>query len=206
MNYAEILADTIAISGRPDLTEKIAIAIRASTLRMHQSDYYVRDIVEKKLIVTTPAYIHEFELAAVFARYRALNYIRKWDASGTDVQTGLPTGCAGKFFSILDPNQVIDGYGVTKPDVVYANGRTLNLRSSTADSQFLAGWYQSPLVSPISRYSSWIADTVPYAIIFDACSLLFNTIGEQETSRKFDSLVAEQVSMVRQAGLQTRGY
>jgi len=206
MNYTEILADAVAISGRPDLTTKMAVAVRAATLRMHQSDYYVRDLVERKIVVITPAYIHEWELAAVFTRYRALKYLRKWDPVGIDANTGLTTGCAGEFFKILDPTEVLDGYGATKSNVAYATGAFLNVHSNTSDSQFLASWYQAPRISPVEQYSSWIAAEVPYAVIFDACSILFNTIGEQETSRKFDTLVTEQVAMVRMAGLQTKGY
>lgn len=205
MTYQEIFDSVANLTNRPDLVAEITTAIQAATLRMHQLDYYERDVAEAKLILTGSEYIHQIDVRGVFARYRNLKYLRKWDPTGQDPFTQQTTGAAGAFFTILDADQILDGYGIEKPNVAYVAGSILNIRSNTIINQILAGWYQSPRVTPVAQYSSWIADTVPFAIIFDAASLVFQTLAQQEQSRKFDALVAEQVMQVKMHGIEMRG-
>lgn len=205
MNYQEIYDTVVGLTNHPELTTETAVAVQAATLRLHQSDYYERDVAEAHVIFEQSLFIQQVDIRGIFARYRNLKYLRKWDPTGADPLTQQPTGAAGAFFTILNSDQILDGYGIEKQNVAYVAGSMLNVRSNTLLRHALAGWYQSPKVTPTTEYSSWIADTVPFAIIFDACSLVFQTIALQEQSRKFDALVAEQLSMVKMHGLEMKG-
>ena len=203
MTYTEILDAVVSLTNREDMAAEIQTAIQASTLRVHQSDYYSRDVTEDTITLAGTDYLHSISIQAMFPRFRAVKYLRKWDPTGIDPISGLPTGLAGAFFDVLDPEAIMDTYGVNKENIYYVTGGALQLRSSTQISSLLAGWYQSPKISPVGQFSSWIAEVVPHAIIFDACSIIFQMVAQQEQSRKFDALVAEQMSLVRMQHAET---
>lgn len=206
MNFTEIFSEVSSLTNHPEMVAEITSAVKAATLRMHHTDYYARDMAEAKVILPSSDYYQQFNVKGSFARYRALKYVRKWDATGQDPLTQQNTGVAGKFFTFLDPDQVLDGYSKTKDNVMYIAGDNLNIRSNTLIQTLLAGWYQNPLVFDTTKYTSWIADDVPFAIIYDACSIIFQTLAMQDQSRKYDNLVSEQLAMVRMTGLTGRGY
>ena len=45
--YQELYDDVVTITKRPDLAAETALAIRAATLKLHQSDFYFKDLFEK---------------------------------------------------------------------------------------------------------------------------------------------------------------
>lgn len=186
-----------ALTNRPDLAAETDTMIQAATLRMHQSDFYARDLFEQTIDLGSFGYAFSFALSGTFARFRALHYLRKYDSV---------TATAGVLLEHMEPKHVFDGYGVERNDVWYIGGANAVIRSGSSLRYLLAGWYQNPIVTPIVNYASWIADLVPHAIIFDACSLIFNMINQQEQSRKFDMLVKEQLSMVLMHGFDGKGF
>jgi len=193
----EIINEVVSLTDREDLAAtSIPTMVTAATLRMHQSDFYSRDLAEDMLDLGTEGFHFSFDASTTFPRFRALHYLRKYDLTGET---------AGVMLSHLDPLSLFDSYGVEKNDVWYNAGKNINIRSASSLRYLLAGWYQNPDTSA-TGYSSWIADMVPHAIIFDAASLVFNMIAQQEQSRKFDSLVAEQLVLVRMHGFDARGY
>lgn len=197
MTYAEILAEvgslTNQLGAMPGEHETM---IKAATLRMHHSDFYMRDLAEDTIDLGSEASTFSFA-NTTFARYRALHYLKKYD---------LANDVVGAELKFLDPKNLLNAYGVEKNNVWYAAGANIVLRSSTNIRYLKAGWYQNPIVSPIAQYASWIAELVPHAIIFDAASLIFQMINQQEQSRKFDNLVVEQVGIVRMHGVTGYGY
>lgn len=199
MTYAEILAEVTTLTDRPDMATEIASMVKAATLRMHHSDFYARDLAENTIDLGSDGFSFSFA-NTTFTRFRALSYLRKYDNA---------TATAGAFFDHLDIGRdgknVLNAYGVEKNDVWYAAGANIVLRSSSSVRYLLAGWFQNPITDP-ATYASWIADLVPHAIIFDACSLIFQTIDQQNQSRKYDALVAEQLQLVKMHGLSAQGY
>jgi hypothetical protein len=172
--------------------------IQAATLRMHQSDFYSRDLSEATIDLGSEASSFSFNATTTFARFRALHYLRK--------TTAAAGGVASTVLTPLDPLHLFDQYGIERNDVWYNAGVNIVLRSSTNIRYLLAGWYQLPIISPVGSFASWIADLVPHAIIFDACSLIFQMLAQQDQSRKFDELVKDQLMQVKMHGLDARGY
>lgn len=200
MTPAELLAAVITLTNQDQFSGAGGVGeqmVQAATLRMHQSDFYARDMAEATINLGSSGFTFSFGAPATFARYRALSYLRKYDNV---------SGVAGDMIAPLDPKEVLNEYGVERINVWYAAGDNIVLRSNSAVQYMLAGWYQNPIITPFATLSSWIATTIPYAIIFDACSLIFQMIAQQEQSRKYDALVMEQLNMVRQHGVLGRGY
>jgi hypothetical protein len=170
--------------------------IQAATLRMHQSDFYARDIAESVVDLGSDGYGFSFA-NTTFTRFRALHYLRKTSA--------LVSGTKSTVYDPVDPKHILDAYGVEVNDCFYAAGANIVLRSSSSVRYLQAGWYQNPIIDT-ATYSSWIAELVPHAIIFDASSLIFNMINQQEQSRKFDTLVQEQLVLVKMQGFNAIGF
>jgi hypothetical protein len=47
---AELQADVITITNRPDLVAETLLAVKKATLKMHQLDFFYKDLVESGLV------------------------------------------------------------------------------------------------------------------------------------------------------------
>lgn len=205
MNLAELIAEVVTLSGRPDAaTTDIPLHVRAAILKMHQSDFYAKDLAEQEISFASSANIHQFDTSNL-PRYRNIKYLRQWDPTGIDPFTNLPSGRAGQLFTILDPEAILDRYALERTDILYVAGTTVNVRALTAFRYALCGWYQNPVITA-DGFSSWIAEQVPYAIVFEAASAYFKSIGYDEQSTAMRALVADQLAIVKMQGLQAHGY
>jgi hypothetical protein len=205
MDYATLVSEVGSLTNHPEMVAEIASAVKASTLRMHQLDYYERDLEEAKVVLPQLDFIQQFDATTTLERFRHIKYARLWFPNGTDPLTQQNTGAPGAFFKILSPEEVLTQYKTNKDYIAYLAGRNLNFRAPTQYQFLLLAWYKNPLVFDTTRYSSWIADQVPYAIIFDAASIIFQTLAMQEQARKYDALVEQQVRMVQSIGIAEKG-
>jgi len=187
-------------TNRPDYVEETLQKVLSSTLKMHSFDgsFFFKDIVSAEAVFDNAAYLQTID-TQVLPFYRNMAYARKWDDAYSASQQnptilppifyegGIPIGsnCAVSFFQPLDPRDILDGYGAEKQDVYYQIGSMLALKSATSFKRALFGWYAWPDIN-VDRYNSWIAREYPYAIIYDAASAIFQMIGKEEASRKYD--------------------
>ena len=192
---------------RPDLQDTIIKShVKAATYSMHRIDNWWRDKQEGTLTFSASSFYQTID-HSVLPRFRSWSYARIWDAAGTDPLTSLATGAAGKFFDFTtDPEALFDGYGNPKKYTAVSVGNSTNLRSVDAFSQIIASWYQNPIVTPDASYSSWIATTDPFAIVYAAASLMFAGINQQDQARKWEKMTLEQVTILRIGNLTPRGY
>jgi hypothetical protein len=116
------------------------------------------------------------------------------------------------FLEILDPDDILDNYGMEKTDVAYGVGSSIMIKSSTSLSQALFGWYEFPDVRE-ATFNSWIAEKYPYAIVYDAASAILSKGGSNEESRKYDSvnpinpgLVQAQIHLLLTSNVTMKGY
>lgn len=195
--FSDLTSDVMTVTNRPDLIAETQLAVKAATLKIHQSDYYFKDLFETGLVWDTAAYTQEVELNALFPRFRSLKYVRRYDTSGS--------GEAKEFYEILTPGELLDAYGRDRYNVAYMAGRILNIKSYETLSNALIGIYLHPDVTE-TGYNSWVADDHPYAIVFEAARLLFKQIGFDEQSQQFERLVAEQLTLVRMTNISAVGY
>lgn len=195
--FSELLADVYTLTNRPDLVNETKVAVKSATLKAHQIDFFYKDLFETGIQWSPVAYVQSLDYRTLVPRWRALKYLRKYDASGS----GLP----GAFLTILTPEQVLDSYSLAKEDVCYGAGEMIEIKSSTEDEYMLLGCYINPDITELS-YSSWVALDHPYAIVFDAVATVFKTIGFDEQSAEYRRMVAEQYMLIRESNILAVGY
>jgi hypothetical protein len=196
MTLNELIAEVYVLTNRPDLVAETASAIKAATLKAHKTDFYSKDIYETGISFTESSYKQSLDYITLISNFRALKYLRKADNLTDD---------SGIFFTVLTPEETIDSYGINRTDVAYVAGRVLEVRSSTEFQYGYLGCYVLPIITA-AGYSSWVADLSPFAIIYEACRVVFKSIGYDEQSNTFTRLVAEEYELLRMSGLADVGY
>lgn len=195
MTLTELQQEVYTITNRPDLVAETLLAVRQSTLALHQNDYYWKDLKEHGISFPEPAYLQELQFRPIIPRFRALKYLRKSDATGV----GLA------FIHIVQPESVLDEYSINRNDVCYAAGDSIEIRSSTQLQYALLGYYENPNIS-VTGYTSWIASDHPYAIVFEAAEKVFKMIGKSEEFAAYKLLRDEEVRRLMISNVQVNGY
>lgn len=197
MTLTELINEVYIITNRPDRVNETSSAVRAATLKAHQSDYYWKDMFEVGVAFTTSDYIQQLDYRALLPNWRALKYLRKFTPS---------TNTPGKLLDIVEPANVFDAYKIQKNDIVYAAGNYLNIKSCTQEQYYLLGCYLNPVVT-VSGYSSWIALDHPWAIIFEAAAQVFQAIGkDEEFARYRQIIIPEQIAMLKESNITPVGF
>lgn len=196
MNYAELQTEVYALTNRPDLVAETKTAIKAATLKAHQSDFYSKDLHETQITADAAAYVHGIDYISLVSNFRALKYLRKYTPADTSV---------GAFLEIVEPEEILDSYGRDRTDIAYVAGRVLEIKSSTEITSMIMGCYVFPIITD-SNYASWVAQLYPYAIVYEAARVLFKTIGYDEQAAAYERLSAEQFVLLRNSALSDVGY
>jgi hypothetical protein len=196
MTLEELLQEVYNLTDRPELVALSKTAIKSATLKGHMSDFYYRDIYEIGVQLSEPTYIYSFIPYDIISNFRAPAYIKRV-ADENDEQ--------GKAFDPITPDDVLDAYKCLRSDVYYSAGRTLEIRSSVEFSKMLVGAYVLPIVTD-EGFSSWIAELVPYYIIYEAAAKVFKAIGQDQEAAFFKAEISEQFITLRTAGLTQQGY
>lgn len=189
MNFAEIYNEVLGIVKRPDLQERIESAIRAATLKMHQSDFYYKDMIEVPIQFEIEQCLQQFIPTDVLPQFRKAKYIRFW--------YGDADGAPGPFLEPIQIENSMDNYNYFRENVFYMAGANLQIRTNPAVRRVLFGAYVHPTIVPSTAYKSWIADEYPYAIIYEAARTVFRSIGFSEQANEHAQLAAEVLSEIR---------
>ena len=187
-SFASLVADVMSLTNRPDLVAETNLAVKAATIKAHQSDDYIKDFQEFSIQFSTSDYYQNLDYKNVIPLWRKPRYIRKYDAVGS---------APADFLKYVEPEKVIDSYGSDRLDIFYVAGSNLQIRSSTKLQYILVGAYLNPTVTALG-YSSWIADDHPFAIIYEAVAIIFKTVGYDEQVAAYRQLVQEQLQLLRQ--------
>lgn len=189
MTFDEMVAEVIAITKRPDLIDRIQSNVRAATLKAHTSDFYYKDLFEVPVQFTDLFHLQSFIPTEVAPLFRKVKYIRLW--------VGDVYGDVGKFLTPIQIENSIDGYGYIKTDVFYMAGQMLQIRGTQALDKVLFGCYQYPILSPSTAFQSWIANEMPYAIVYEAARVTFKSFSFSEQANEYSALVNEQYAELR---------
>lgn len=190
MTFQELFDEVIIITKRPDLVDRTKQQLRAATLKAHHSDFYYKDIVEVPVQFNSATILQNFIPAEVVPKFRKVKYIRPWISKYPESQS--PEGMAGRFLTAIQIENSLDAYNYMKSDVYYMAGQALQIRASAPLYRVLFGCYVHPTIAPEASYSSWIADEMPYAIIYEAARAIFKSINFTEQSNEYTTMVAEQ--------------
>jgi len=189
MTLEELKSEVYLLTARPDLEDQTLQAIRAATLKMHQRDYWRRDLKEVGVQFDTAAYLQSFDIYEFVPKFRSLAYVRKY---------------LDKLFEVIEPEALFNGFGNEKTNVVYLAGNILQMRSSEPFTQFLLGYYQYPDVT-VDGWNSWIADEFPYAIIYEAATTIAVSIGYQEIAASLASRAREEFLIMQRTAIRAEG-
>ena len=206
MTFAEIVAQIVLDTNRPDLglvadggDGQIANFVFSTTLNLHTLDFFWRDIQSVDVVFDAAAYIQTLDVQAI-PRFRALAIFRKWDPTFNSSQqnpnilpplyNGLTTFNGSQALApltIITPDDILDSYGTERVDVAYAAGATICIKSSTPLSQGKLDYYAYPELDVSGgglRYTSWIADNHPWAIIYSAEARIYAITGDMDKARE----------------------
>lgn len=181
-----LISDVYTLTNRPDLIAETKLAVKQATLKMHQCDYFPKDLFETGIVWNPIAFTQSLAYKTIIPRWRTFKYLRKY-------ADGQPKD----FFTLLGVEETLDRYAINRDNICYIAGDQLEIRSSTEDATMLIGCYLHPDITD-DGYSSWIADEHPYAIIFDAAATVFKMIGYDEQAAYLKQNVTEQVALLRQ--------
>ena len=196
MTLTELIAEVYTITNRPDLVGQTLTAVRSATLKLHQSDYYYKDLRETGVSFVSALYVQQLEYRTLFPKWRALKYVRKTDAAGTDT---------GAFLELVVPENVLDNYKQNRNDICYVAGEVIQIRSSTQVQYIILGRYDNPDITQ-AGYDSWIALDHPYAIVFEAASTVFKMIGDTDQFAAYTALAGMQLVELRNSNIIAAGY
>jgi hypothetical protein len=191
---ASLTADVLEITKRKDLATATALHVKNAILKVHTSDYYLKDLFETTFTFATPATVYQLDYKLLIPRFRTAKYLTVVDPISLDFVRKLNPIPIEKF---------MDGYGYLRQDSYYLAGNQLQIRVDDSAAVFGIGCYLYPdttLASP-----SWIVDEFPFAVIYEAARTLFKSIGFDEQSSSMQMLVAEATAMVKQTGITTQG-
>lgn len=220
MTLNELITAVYNLTARADLVDQTKQTVLASTLTMHMSSFYYKDILSGQIDFATQDYHQQIDTSAV-PRFRSISYMRlnKNDITMQQVDpfTGLPPRYyVQPFFKIISPDDIIDNiWDAEKCQVAYQAGGTIHLKAINKITSVLMGWYAYPDLTDMN-FTSWIAAEVPYAIVYHATAAILNTIGQEQAASKYDrpenaqgqggGLVQEQIRMLRASNIVAQGY
>lgn len=204
MTLAELTQQVYTITNRADRVAETLSAIQAATLKMHQSDYYWKDIFEAGFNAGADsiAYEHDIDYRSLVPLFRAWKYIRKWTP---DLTGQNPAGCPGKLLTLVEPMNVFDDYQAQKCDVYYGAGAFVHVKSSTQDQYYILGCYVNPVITS-AGYSSWVALDHPFAIIYEAAAMVFKAVGKDEEAATYRALNQDQISILKSSNITAGGF
>lgn len=192
--FTSLINDVYTITKRSDLVAETSVAVRAATLKLHQMDFFPRDLSESKVNFSVADYYQTLAYATLFPQFRALSYLRKYEG-------GAPTDT----LAIIQPTDILDSYGISKENVAYMAGSVIQIRSHTQVGTVLIGYYKNPITAP-DTYDSWIGTNHPFAVINEAAATVFKMIGFDEQASTYRQLAAETALQVKDFNLVAEGY
>lgn len=178
MTYAELLAEIKLLSKRGDIDDKIATALRMTTLRCHRSDLFYRDLQEAVATFGNTQLV-SIDVSVSLTRFRQLAYVQYYDPT---------SGRVGKMLDEVEPSNVLDEYNYFKTDMFYMAGTNININFCTPVAGAKLGYYQNPDVT-VGGYNSWIAVELPDILVQGSLAYVLNLIGKNDEARMIDSMV-----------------
>jgi len=180
--FSDTVDEVYSLTNRPDLVAETALAVRQATLSAHRSDYYLKDLVEI-LLPLSSASIFQLDIPSYFPQWRNFKYIRPYNTVGASA--------ASFFLSSLAPDAIFDEYLIEKSNVYYVAGTNLNIKLEAAYDAFIVGYYANPILSPEASYNSWIATDHSAIITIEATIKVFGMIGYEDAAARLRKLLYE---------------
>lgn len=173
-----ILQNIIDDTGRSDKVEEMKRRVQRAVMYHHMKDFYKKDHFDAIYVFLTTATQQSID-TTLLQRFRSLSYARKYQTLDVNGNPIPPTTEGGDLVEVA-PEKAFDGYGFDQLNVMYRSGSDIKIRSSTPVDQLFIGYYQYPLIEPITVLESWIAIEHPALIAATAKARIFKDIGKDD--------------------------
>ena len=194
MNIATLQTEVYNLTNRPDLVSQTLTAIRKATMKCHLADEFRQDL--QIAIITVPVqtdfhYLLDLTNTTSYPNLRRVAYIKEYNSVivGNEIQ-----------FTKLYANALLDEYKLERTNYWYQAGMAVTIGSYKQLVQVSVAYHKYPSTD-VATYSSWIADQYPDAIIQEAASTVFKTIGKSDEAKLYQQYFAENLQFLRQIGL-----
>jgi len=195
MDLAELTAEVIILTNRPDRTAETDSAVKAATLKAHMTDYYSKDLVYKEYDLGSVDHNHQFIYESAMPLFRNFKSVQRLENTG-DLE--------GPFISIITPEELLDSYHRRRTDICYVAGTSLVIKSYVDFQYAFIGNYNLPDVTT-PGFTSWVARLFPWVIVYEAARIVFKALGKTEESNGMGQLFAEQLVLLQTSALTDKG-
>ena len=178
MTYDELVEGVITNTNRPELLAETRLAVKRSTIKMHNLDLFQYDLTQGS-ISFQPTINPRVDLKLLGPRFRKLAEVRVVDISGN-------------ISPPLERLNLLDSYKKVGQAGYLTVGAALEIKSAATISRVLITYYSNPLTQEGS-YDSWIATNHPFAIIDDASAGVLASVGNNERAGYFANLVGSKL-------------
>lgn len=191
--WEDLVDEIYSLTGRSDLVVETAAALRQATRQAHKAHKFWRDLREVTLRgLSTATQLQEISLANVSSRFRQMVYL-------------YPAGRADLPLTPVAVDDLLHPEGYLRQHVCWGFGAYLRLRPYSLSDSYVLGFYEYPLLTPTSSYSTWIADSHSDVLTLGAASIVLAQVGEQEIAGRLDRLYAIAYADLVQDNLEIQG-
>ena len=196
---SDITDEIVGITDRGEDPAAIYRAIVRATLKAHLADFWLRDMVEVKIIPEVTGLRLDVFLSTSLPGYRKISYINGYD---DDTDPENPT--VMQEFRENGPWQTRDVYGVKKSNIYYVAGDVLVLWANGVPPKLLIGYWKLPEVGP-GTYKSWIAEMFHPIIVDEACGEIFGAVGDDDEAKRRRDMFVPNLQIVRINDIEATG-
>lgn len=184
--FADMQAEVIANTKRPELVALTNSAIKMATLRAHHVDFFPRDQANYLVLYALPVNNQLFvDITGVFGSlplFRTADFLQ-----GEDSVTQIPNE---NLEYVVDYKNFWDEYNCLRSSVFTVMGDTVKVRFCSATGRARLYYYKNPDVS-ISDYSSWIADKHIEDLAKWAAAIVWARSGFQEIAAQMKDTITD---------------
>lgn len=170
MNFTEAVAEVVATSKRPDKILEARRAVNAAVSFYSQDADFKRDIEEMALAIDPLQYTANIPYTSL-PRFRKFRYIKR--------------GLTNDYLSELTGSKITECNTMT--DVYYLAGSGIRYSLKSLKSTLDIAYFQYPPTLTDAAPTHWMLDVSPYMIIDRALGQIFNSIGDDASSKRHEA-------------------
>jgi len=176
----ELIADAVALTGRPDKEDLIEQKINAACRLINKASKNWRDIKEVVLEASDGVLPTVYDQSITLpSDHRIPIYV--------DYPT--QTGC---FFTGKKLEDLLDKESRSLTNIFYVAGTLLHIRQSTLTATLLFGYYSTiPTLNKTTQPTNWIATEMHDVVVDVASHFVLGSIGEPSHSRKLEAMSSQ---------------
>mgnify|MGYP001017094666 FL=1 len=170
MNFSECVQTVLAMLKRPDKIVVAEAAVNAALSRAILRTEFPQDLVETSIPIDSTKYDQTIDLSALVS---PLTRFRKWKYIKQPGQLA--------YLQPIPPDKIFSPGRFVQQDCYYMAGSNLTIIPTVTSATLEVGYYSyAPALK--NNETFWLLDVCPYAIIYLACAICFESIGDMQAA------------------------